>query len=331
MGKRYLRNVVQPFTTATPSTTIVPINLPVNPLSRLILTIRATDAAETAAGIQRWISAYRNFVTNLFITHKGENIIQGSLTDLAVLNAIYSADFPKVFRPGTSGATTHAVAFPLNFSKKPFWASMGFPATSRGNLLWNMTFGALPAAFTAPQFQIESIELIEDNPATHLKYITNTRTPTATGQDDRSLPIGNPILGILLFDPNQIGATAGQRLWGQTKLLKDNVEQYVALSDWESLAQSDNTDVPLDRAVFEHRHVENLAAAYAAIVATAPEIEGPDDTSAQYAYIDLDPQRDGYYALETAGAADLKLRAFIDAGATLSTVRWLPIEEVPNR
>lgn len=331
MGKRYLRNVVQPYTTLVPSTTIVPINLPVNPLSRLILTIRATDAAETAAGIDRWISAFRNIVTNIFITHKGENIIQGSLTDIAVLNAVYCLDFPAVFRPAQTGTPTHAVAFPINFSKKPFWASMGFPATSRGNLLFNASFGALPAAFTAPQFQIESIELIEDNPSSHLKYITNTRTPTATGQDDRSLPIGNPILGILLFDPNQVQATAGQRLWGQTKLLKDNVEQYVALSDWESLRQSLNQDVPIDRAVFDHRHVENLAAAYAQFALSGSEIEGPDDTNAQYAFIDLDPNRDGYWALDTAGAADLKLRAFIDTGATLATVRWLPIEEVQNR
>jgi hypothetical protein len=333
MAKRYLRNIVQPFTSATPSSTIVPINLPVNPLAKLILTIRGTEVAQTAADVYRRIAFFRTFVTNLFIAHKGENVIQGSLTDLAMLNAVYQHDYPASFAEVTTTGVVRAAAFPLNFSPIPFWHDWGFPATSRGNLLLNLTFGALPAGFSAMSFQVESVEMIEDDPSQHLKYITNTRTPTATGQDDRSLPIGNPLLGILLFDPNQLGATLGQRLWGQVKLLKDNVEQYIALSDWESLRQAMYQREFFDLAVFDKRVQENLAAAYTQFANSAGVIDGADDSASQYAYIDLDPTSppDQSYQLDTAGAADLKLRAFIDTGATLNTVRWLPIERVANR
>jgi hypothetical protein len=331
VAKRYLRNIVQPFVAGVASTTITPLALPVNPLSKLILTIRGTEAAQTAADVYRYIAAFRNLVTNLFITHKGENIIQGSLTDLALLNAIVASDYPAPFATVTTTGVVRAVAFPLGFSRKPLWHDEGFPATSRGNLLLNMTFGALPASFTAFAWQVESIEMIEDNPSNHLKYVTNTRTPTATGQDDRSLPIGNPFVGCLLFDPNQIGATYGQRLWGQTKLLKDSVEQYVSLSDWESLRQDLYRNGFDERRLFDRRHQENLAAVYTQFVATAAEVDGVDDTPSQYAYMDFDPLEDGSYLLETAGAADLKFRAFIDAGATLGTVRWIPVELVANR
>jgi hypothetical protein len=333
LAKRYLRNIVQPFTTATPSTTIVPINLPVNPLAKLILTIRGTEVAQTAADVYRMIAFFRTFVTNLFIAHKGENVIQGSLTDLAMINAVYCKDYPAPFAKTPTTAVVRSCAFPLNFSPVPLWHDWGFPATSRGNLLFNATFGALPAGFSAMTFQIESIEMIEDDPAQHLKYITNTKTPTATGQDDRALPIGNPLLGILLFDPNQLGATLGQRLWGQTKLLKDNVEQYIALSDWEALRQAMYQREFFDLAVFDQRVQENLAAAYAQFANSAALIDGVDDAPSQYAYVDFDPisPSDQSYQMDTAGAADLKLRAFIDAGATLSTVRWLPIERVANR
>jgi hypothetical protein len=47
-----------------------------------------------------------------------------------------------------------------------------------------------------------------------------------------------------------------------------------------------------------------------------------------YAYLDFDPRRDGYYALETKGAATLDLNVSMDTGS--GTSRIMPVELVTS-
>src|SRR5262249_55501042 len=124
------------------------------------------------------------------------------------------------------------ITVPLSFSRRRHWHEEAFPATTRGNLQFFMTAGSQPASGSAMQWQLEACELIEDDPKRYLKYVTNQRNITVAGQFDTPLPIGNPILGILLFDPQTLNTTARTQTWGQVKLLVDNVEQYYPLSDW---------------------------------------------------------------------------------------------------
>ena len=115
MGKRFLRSIVQPFTTLTASVDITPLDLPVNPLSHLILTLRATEVATGTAARAEGPPAFASMVTALSVRHKGENIIQGSLTDLYFLNARVARAKPWGHRMVNTTAAIRSMSFPLSF------------------------------------------------------------------------------------------------------------------------------------------------------------------------------------------------------------------------
>jgi len=329
MPKRFLRSIVQPRIALTAGADITPVDLPVNPVSRLILTLFGTQVAETAAGLYSSVFDFLNLITAVSVRRQGENLIAGNLADLAILNARVTEQQISGGKFRDAVGAIRSLSIPLSFSRYAYWHEEALPAVKRGDLQFFMTAGALPASFSALQWQLEAVELIEDEPQRYLKYITNQKNQLVAGQYDLPLPLGNPLLGILLFDPEPIATAARISTLGQVKLLKDNVEQYYALSDWESLMNDLWASVPELHRYFELRHTENLAAAYAQFANTGPWKIDSDSAPQQWGYLDFDPLRDGSYQLETEGAGAILLRAFADVGIAGGNVRYLPIELVP--
>jgi hypothetical protein len=323
MGKRFLRSSVIELNTLTPTVDIAPQDLPVNPLSFVVLTLELTQTASQAAlNTYRELSPFLAAVTDLSIRHRGENILQGSLQDIAVMNLLLGGARPWGREHHGVAASARTMSFVIGFSRKPYWHSEAFPATQRGNLRFHMSAGALPAGYTAMRWALESCELIEDTPSTYLKYTTNTRALAATGRQRMPLPIGNEILGILLFDPSdEVDATMSYA-FRQVKILRDNVEQYVAQSSWHALAADLGLREGTWPLAWGHRHEQAAADTNTgdAVQLTA------DIPPLQYGYLDFDPLKDGTFSMETAGASqlDLDLNSDVSAG----TVRILPVELV---
>jgi hypothetical protein len=330
-SKHFLRTIVTPFQTITASAAQTPIDLPVNPISCLLLTTRFTQVTETASQLYSSIFDFLNLWTSIQVQSRGQNIISGNGQDIMALVMRLSGMRPGFTRATTTAAAVRSVTLPLMFSRRYLWPNEGIPASQRGNLKILLTAGALPATASAMSFQIESIEMPDSTPTQYVKYVTQSLALTATGQFDAPLPIGNPYAGILLFEPNILGTTARQYSWGQTKLLVDNTEQYYPLSDWETLAAMFNQNPTAIVESFQHSHLENAAAAYAQFAQTDDPQFTHDFAPDQYGYMDFDPLQDGTYLLETAGHADVKLRGFADASAPNATVRYLPIELVGVR
>ncbi len=325
MGKRYLRSIVSDFQTLTASADITPVDLPVNPLSHLILTIEGTSAARTTAGLYSLLSDFATGITDLSIRHKGENVIQGSLADLMMASAFLTGYFPWGEKPDGDVGKVRTMSFLLPFSRTPYWHEEAFPATTRGNLRFHMTAGALPAGFTARRWALEAVELIEDEPTRYLKYTTFSRALVA-GRQRLPLPLGNEIIGILLFDPTAVTGDAANFEFGKVKILKDNVEQYFAESNWESLHDAFGRRGAIPGQLGGHIH-------FLTSVVAAGEVEEPEwnksEPPRQYNYLDFDPLKDGSYALDTEGASTLDLDANADTGA--GTSRYLPVELVKVR
>ncbi|KKN21893.1 hypothetical protein LCGC14_0920790 [marine sediment metagenome] len=329
MGLRYLRSIVSDFQTLTASTEITPIDLPVNPLSHLILTLALTKAtAAIATGLGRLMLPIIDQITDLSIRHRGENIIQGRLLDLVIMNSMMTGIPPAVGESGQADNQVQFVSMVLSLSRMPYWHNEAFPATQRGNLRFHMTAGAISSLYDAAQWSLEAVELIEDEPTRFMKYTTQTRTIAATGRQRIPLPIGNEILGILCFDPaNETDATISYA-FGKVKLMKDNVEQYFAESNWESIRESTTRRLANYGGLWGHRH------AFA-----NPDTSGDTDTGEeqhvnadvpplQYGYLDFDPLKDGSYSLETRGAASLDLDISADVAGN-AVVRVMPLEMVP--
>lgn len=323
---RYLHSIAQPAITLTTGASLVPVDMPVNPLSFFLLRFEITRAVPAALLTYDAIDDLVTAITAVRLLHKGEQIIAGSLRDLMLVNAVYHRAFPGASKLHPVGAAVDSLVFPICLGRRMYDPKSCFPATTRGNLVLQMDTAVFPAGYTALRVSVETVELIESDPTEYLKYVTQARV-AVVGQFDSPLPIGNPLLGILLFDTGVATLNTDVSSWGTVKLLKDNVEQYHPLSDYVTLAGMFDTQMG-SMEVLDAGHVHKFVAADALASMTDGAAQLISTGRRGYAYLDYDPLRDGSYALETAGAADVKIRGF---GASATAIRYLPIEQVSAR
>lgn len=321
MGKRYLRTIVSEPTTLAATGEMTPVDLPVNPLSLILLTLLIEEPAQQVTNAWTLLSDYYAAISDLSIRHKGEMIVQGNLQDVMMTNFLLHGQLP--FGTHLSGiGNNRAMTFPIALTRRPYSHEEGFPATSRGNLRFHMNvLDITPGTATALQFALEAVELIEDDPKQYIKYTTNTHALTATGRRRVPLPIGNELVGVTLFDPATEITTAEAFAFGKTKVMVDNVEQYYGESNWESLRQSLAARYALAMNALGHVHGHA-----AADTVTGQEQVRLNEPPHQYAYLDFDPLKDDSYLLETAGHADVELD--INSDVSSGTLRYLPVELV---
>jgi hypothetical protein len=320
---RFLHSVVRPLAALTASADITPLDLPVNPLSLVLLRFRVTNVSPAAIGTYSAWDDLIGQITNVNIKHLGEIIVGGSLRDLMGVNMVYQRVAPRPVHAIRTNGAIRDIVFPLCLGRAPYHPKSCFPPTTRGNLKLELTSGALGTGYSAVSLAVETVELIDATPEEYVKYTTNSGT-SVVGQFDAALPIGNKLLGILLFDTGLRTNTTNVTSWGALKVLKDNVEQMYAQTDIRTLAGMLHLNA---RDMFDgmlgHIHQINDGAALSSSDdAEAVAGQGLDG----YGYLDFDVTRDGEYALETAGAADLKIRG---VGEEATAVRWLPLELRP--
>jgi hypothetical protein len=324
VGKRYLRSIVQEPTTLSATGDITPVDLPVNPLSFLLLTLFAEEPAQQVTAAFTLLSDFYAALSDLSIRHKGEMIVQGNLQDMLMVNGCFFRNWP--FGTHLSGiGNNRAMTFPIGFGRRAFDPNEAFPATSRGNLRFHMNvLDITPGTATALQWALEAVELIEADPKQYVKYTTNTKALAATGRQRVPLPIGNELIGCLLFDPATEITAAEAFGWGKVKVMVDNVEQYYAESNWESLRQSLASRGMLGMNDLGHVHGQQ-----AADTVTGQEQVRLNEPPHQYALLDFDPLNDDTYLLETAGHADVELDLNSDVAS--GTLRYVPLELVRVR
>jgi hypothetical protein len=323
---RFLHSIAQPNTDLVASASITPFDLPVNPLSFLLLRFQLTNVAPAAIATYSAIDDLLAQITSVRILHKGEQIVAGSLRDLMAMNAVYQHAFPgHSFLDNTDDGVRDLV-FPICLGRRMYDPLSCFPATTRGNLRFEMDAGADGAAYDDVNFSVETVELIEAKPTEYVKYVRQARD-SVIGQFDARLPIGNPLLGILLFDTGLSGAADGVLSWGTIKLLKDNVEQYYPQSDYETLAGMFKAQMGSAFSLHSgHTHLASEGAGAELASDDAMQIANSGDRG--YAYLDFDPLRDSSYQLETEGAADLLIRG---SGDEATAIRYYPLERVMVR
>ncbi len=321
MGARFLQSIVRP-NTDFPAGAFATIDLPVNPLSLVMLNFELTNAADGAAAIESALDDLLTNVTSVIIKHKGENIISGTLRDLVAVNAAIGYRFPGWDRMNSRTGQIRRVTVPLGFGRKSYDPKECFPATSRGNLTLDITRAANPAAYTDLNLTVEAVELIEAAPGQYLKYTPQSQM-AVVGQFDQALPIGNPYVALVFFDTGIATLDTGLSSWGTVKLLKDNVEQYYPLSDAQTLAGMLN--MRMGQAFPEWGHVHATIDAIAAGALTSDFKTPVSQGLRGYFMMDFDPNGDDMYLMETAGAADIKLRA---VGTSATAVRVTPVELV---
>ncbi len=295
-------------------------DLPVNPLSMILITLRAgMDAADNNPDLANFYA----MVTSLGVQFRGQDIIRGSLQDLAMLNAIVTGWTPWGVRPEAADLDIATLTVPICFSRRPYWLNEAFPAVRRGDLRLEMTVDAAVTDYELLSLQIETVELLDESPSQYLKYTSNAVTFGTSGEERVRLPIGNPLLGVQLFGTTVPAGAARTATWEQLRTKIDNVEAFYARTNWDTLHGEMMRRIMGPIGMLEdHKHTALDASGTETTVAVK---EGVADLIESYAYLDFDPLLDGEFMLQTAGRADVVIQR--DSGVA-DAGRFLPVELV---
>jgi len=302
-------------------------DLPVNPLSCILLTVKALNENAVITNY-RYIKSLLDMITDVRITYRGASIIQGSLTDLAVLMARMTKWAPWQINAVETDNDVRGITVPLLFGRRPYDPSECFPATRRGDLVMTLSTDVALPGFDNLVIQAETIEILEATPERFTKITTTSKVSNAVSEHDIELPIGNDLLGVLLRDASPPQAAAYTAQFGKVAVEVDNVETVYAEANWETLHGELHRDCPGLYSMQGHIHSVNAAGAARENTLEQQLGNAGESFLDHYAYMDFDPMHDGTYALKTSGAARVNLRVTTEVGVA-TAMRVLPIELVP--
>jgi len=275
-------------------------DLPVNPVSHLILGILALNTAAAEASADE----IAEMLPNIHVLHRGTTIHQMRGVDLYAWNHILLGKTPMLLNQVATEDAVRALMLIIPFGRKLYHAEECFPESKAGELQIQLTVDVARTNCDGLILQLESVELLGARPARYLKQTTLVSTPTALGDWDVELPIGNDYTGIMLRSNTKPTGTTWTSTIEDIKLLADNREHYFSSSLWECLRGSlilRPGMEPGHKGAFGHDHL------------------------AHYAYMDFNPSLDDKWLMATSGMSALTLR--INAGVQ-DEIRLFPMEMV---
>jgi hypothetical protein len=313
----FIRSVVAQEETIVASA-VATYDLPVNPLSFIHYVLRWQDGAVIGnAGTA--IEDALSFISKVEVLFRGQAIMSMSLADLWFMMQAITGWEPSIINLVDAAAERHYLSLIIPFSRMPYDPEECFPPSRRGELQLQVSSTAAVAAVDSPAHIIETVELVDAMPNRFLKCTTISKTPSAAGEHDVDLPIGNQILGVGLFATQVPTGVVTSRDIGVMRVLVDNVEQKISKSNWEAFSQEIWMRKGLGLMTNRHTHmIEPVAGTFTGQQLLT--ILG----QARYAYLDFDPLRDGRYVLQTRGRSRVHMR--IEAETTFTAIRALPLE-----
>ncbi len=300
--------------------TVISYDLPVNPLSFILLTLRFQ---QDKADVQLDWDKVDAMLAKVEVLYKGSAIFSANGSDIEALNAMLMGYVPWINnRYGDDDEYTF-FTFLIPLGRKPYLPSECFPKSTRGELILQITYQAAFTDIDNVSAQIETVELPEASPERYLRVTTLSVTPTAAGEMDVELPIGNLIAAVLFFGTTIPLADANLQTMTYSQLLLDNVRHYFSHTNFECWRQM--AALRYQPPIAHGYHIHQLDGATYAQYMDTGVVKYRNDRSLQHLIWDFDPLRDGTYLLDTKGKADVVARIY--AGDT-SALRVLPCELV---
>ena len=111
-------------------------DLPVNPLSQILFTMRGVV---TTINTNEPLTDFLDSITSLGVMFRGQDVIRGSLRDLAVLNAVLTGQPPWGEKVQDAAAEVWSLTVPINFGRRAYDPDECFPAVRRGDLRLEVT------------------------------------------------------------------------------------------------------------------------------------------------------------------------------------------------
>ncbi|MBA7536536.1 hypothetical protein ES705_28800 [subsurface metagenome] len=267
-------------------------DLPINPISHLVLTIEGKNEEATEVTIAQ-ILAFINLIT---VRHTGIQVINLQSEDLALLNLYLFRSGGQALAPDAEDTQHVSYSLIIPFGRKIFDPEECFPATRKGEFQITLDT-ALPATtLVNAVISLSAVQLPDASPTRHLvSTLFSITDPGAAGEQDIDLPIGNDLLAVLI----RLAAFAGLAEFIFTvddiRLLVDNMERGIA---------SAKTPELLGEMIFRAPGTVRSTPLQGGLIPN------------KCLWMDFDPTRDGQYMIDTRGASRVHLRAnYGEAGA----------------
>ena len=188
----------------TMATEVKKLDLPVNPLSHLCITISGFNVTDEAT-----LAEILSFLNKITITHRGKTIIGLESEDLAALMMYLFWRSPMLTQNVSTDNATRQLTLIVPFGRTLYNPQECFPATKKGELTLTLDTTVPSASLDNAVIDIETIELPDANPTQHLKCeLYNVAAPSGTGDNDVALPIGNLIDGIIFYSTTFPGTSS---------------------------------------------------------------------------------------------------------------------------
>lgn len=300
--------------------TVITYDLPVNPLSFILVTLNFRQNKANQALDMDNVDA---MVSKIEVLYKGSAIYSSSGSDLVAVGAMLAG-----FEPWTQNAMGgdddyRSYTFLLPLGRRPYDPTECFPRSTRGELVLQITYQAAFTDIDGVFCQLETVELPDASPSRYLRVTTLSVTPSAVGELDIELPIGNLISEVLFWGTTKPVANANVRTIQYSQLLVDNVRHYYSQTNYESMRQLAALRTrPLIAHAYHYHQLQEAAYAQWDFVS---ENQYRNDWLCEHLMWELDPLRDGSYVMDTAGKSDVVARIY--AGDT-NPLRVLPCELV---
>lgn len=307
---------------AVVAATVVTYDLPVNPLSHILLTIKCArlDSAVTDSPPFMSIPA---ILARIEVLYKGSAVYSLSGVD-CMASGIFINNFE------TWGVNAEdiedgewAITLLVPLTRVLYSPMECFPASTRGELILQLTYAAASVEWDDIRMQIETVELLGASPAQFIKQTTLSATPTANVPLDIPLPIGNNISDIIIWQ-HQIQTTVSDvAAIDKMEILVDNINKFYPESFVETIQNMTGRMRPPPGYWGSHVHKTYVTP----VVAGDPTgiVIAMDHIIMCYLHLPFDIFKNGDYALATAGASAVLLRLDITA---FGPIRIIPVEVV---
>ncbi|MBI5466902.1 MAG: hypothetical protein HY975_01650, partial [Candidatus Kerfeldbacteria bacterium] len=135
MPNHFLQSIVIPRQTLAVSTTVT-FDLPINPLSHILLTIRhLNDTGSAALSLNYTVLAQLlAAISRVEILYRGSAIISASLTDLAVAYMVLTGRQIWGGQLDNTDNNVRDLTIPILLGRMPFNRAECYPATKKGEL-----------------------------------------------------------------------------------------------------------------------------------------------------------------------------------------------------
>ncbi len=316
---RFIHSVLAQNESVTAGTTIS-YDLPVNPLSFILLTLKfAQDQANTQL----------TFANIAAVLSKVEVLFKGSgVFSMSGLDALAAGIFIPRFESWGVNALgvdneLRSFTFMIPMTRELYSQRECYPASTRGELIMQITYASSFTQIDGVSAQIETVELPDASPERYLKMTTLSVTPSATGEIDIDLPIGNDISDLVLWGTTIPSGTTATTTLGYVQILLNNERRYYSQTNFETAHNAAGRMRAAPGYWGSHTH-DLVESTYSQYDDTSP----PDPVNhilSNHLHIPFDVTKDGLYILQTAGLSQLVAR--INAGDT-SPMRVIPCEIV---